>query len=81
MTSLACKTGAPIGDGGAITGPGRLLGDSCTRICTVTTTDTDGTGYGFEFGASCRHPGHGRGDEGARLPGRRARADRAADHA
>jgi len=53
MTSLPCTTGAPIGDGGAITGPGRLLGDSCTRICTVTTTDMDGTGYGFEFGASC----------------------------
>jgi mannan endo-1,4-beta-mannosidase len=57
MVSLPCTTGAPIGDGGSVTGPGRLLGDSCTRICTVTTTDTDGTGYGFEFGATCLIPG------------------------
>src|SRR5581483_8166712 len=57
MTSLPCMTGAPIGDGGSITGQGRLLGDSCTRICTVTTTDSDGTGFGFEFGASCLIPG------------------------
>lgn len=54
MTSLPCTTGAPLTDGGSTAGgPGRLLGDSCTRICTVTTTDTNGTGFGFEFGASC----------------------------
>jgi mannan endo-1,4-beta-mannosidase len=57
IASLPCKTGTPVGDAGAVSGPGRLLGDSCTRICTVTTTDTDGTGYGFEFGASCLVPG------------------------
>ncbi len=58
MTSLPCTTGTPLGDGGATAGgPGRLLGDSCTRICTVTTTDAMGNGYGFEFGASCLIPG------------------------
>ncbi len=57
MTSLACTTGTPIADGATVTGPGRLLNDACVRVCTVTTTDTNGTGYGFEFGASCVIPG------------------------
>ena len=58
MTSFACTTGVPIADGGSTSGAaGRLLGDNCTRICTVTTTDTMGNGFGFEFGASCVIPG------------------------
>jgi mannan endo-1,4-beta-mannosidase len=56
-TSFACTTGMPPGDASTSGAPGRLLNDACTRICTVTTSDTLGTGFGFEFGASCVIPG------------------------
>jgi mannan endo-1,4-beta-mannosidase len=58
LTSTACTTGTPIGDGSANTGaPGRLLSESCVRLCTVITTADGGSGYGFEFGAACVIPG------------------------
>ena len=58
LTSTACTTGSPITDGSSTTGAaGRLLGEACVRICTVITATDAGSGYGFEFGASCVIPG------------------------
>jgi len=56
-TSFACTTGSPPGDASTNGAVGRLLNDICTRICTVTTSDPTGAGFGYEFGASCIIPG------------------------
>jgi mannan endo-1,4-beta-mannosidase len=56
-TSFPCTTGMPVGDASTNGAAGRLLNDACVRVCTVMTTDTTGTGFGFEFGASCVIPG------------------------